>query len=583
MNRPLAGIISAVLLAAWCAALPVRAQLAGPEVEYTVTPESEAFAPGASARFVVSFKLSKGWHVNAHEPLDEFLIPTVLSVDTPEGVQPSAVVYPEHQLFTFSFSEEPLAVYEREFHLGLILELAEDLAADTYALQAALRYQACNDKQCAPPKTLDLAIPLKVAKDAAPGTAPDILEQVDWSRAGAAAPAGKPESETPEPAAEAPQDSAQHGRALADDFEVAASLNGYADVDEFLAFIDRAETGAGDDDMLAGKSWWLVLALVLVGGLLLNLTPCVLPLIPINIAIIGAGAQAGSRARGFALGGAYGLGIAAVYGLLGLVVVLGVSSAFGSINASPWFNGAIAALFIVLALAMFDVIQIDFSKYQAKLGVRKNENGSFLLALFMGAVSAMLAGACVAPVVISTILYAQDQYAEGQPLALALPFLLGVGMALPWPLAGAGLSFLPEPGAWMVRVKQAFGVFLILLALYYGHLAWQGAANRFVDSEAVKSSVAEAEKGGWTSSLAGGLAEAKAEDKPVILDFWATWCKNCLVMNKNVLPNERVAARLENYVKIKYQAENPDDAETAAVMERYQVLGLPTYVILTPK
>ena len=89
--------------------------------------------------------------------------------------------------------------------------------------------------------------------------------------------------------------------------------------------------------MFEGRGPLAILLLVLVGGLALNLTPCVLPMIPINLAIIGAGAQAGSRSRGFLLGGAYGAAMAFVYGVLGLIVIL-TAGTFGTINASPWFN-----------------------------------------------------------------------------------------------------------------------------------------------------------------------------------------------------------------------------------------------------
>ena len=89
--------------------------------------------------------------------------------------------------------------------------------------------------------------------------------------------------------------------------------------------------------MFEGRGPLAILLLVLVGGLALNLTPCVLPMIPINLAIIGAGAQAGSRGRGFLLGSAYGGAMALVYGVLGLVVIL-TAGTFGTINSSPWFN-----------------------------------------------------------------------------------------------------------------------------------------------------------------------------------------------------------------------------------------------------
>ena len=132
-----------------------------------------------------------------------------------------------------------------------------------------------------------------------------------------------------------------------------------------LYLISPLEVGGGFADRLKAAldgGPVAILLIVFLGGLALNLTPCVLPMIPINLAIIGAGTQAGSRARGFLLGAAYGAAMALVYGALGVIVIL-TAGTFGTINASPWFNAAIAVLFIALALAMFDVITIDFSTY----------------------------------------------------------------------------------------------------------------------------------------------------------------------------------------------------------------------------
>src|SRR5262249_27859655 len=158
------------------------------------------------------------------------------------------------------------------------------------------------------------------------------------------------------------------------------------------------------------------------------------------------------------------------YGVLGLVVIL-TAGTFGSINASPWFNLAIAIIFIVLGLAMFDVLLIDFSRYSANVSSRASQ-GSVALAFSMGGVAALLAGACVAPVVIQVVLFSSNLYATGTTLALALPFCLGIGMAIPWPIAGAGIAALPKPGMWMVRVKQVFGVFILVTAAYYGYEAY---------------------------------------------------------------------------------------------------------------
>jgi thiol:disulfide interchange protein len=333
--------------------------------------------------------------------------------------------------------------------------------------------------------------------------------------------------------------------------------------------------------MFEGRGPVAILLLVLLGGLALNLTPCVLPMIPINLAIIGAGAQAGSRRRGFLLGATYGGAMAVVYGVLGLVVIL-TAGTFGTINSSPWFNLAIAIVFVLLALAMFDVIEIDFSRFSSRFQVADAKRGTFLLAFTLGALAALLAGACVAPVVIQVVLFASDLYASGTKMALALPFLLGLGMALPWPVAGAGIAALPKPGPWMVRVKQAFGVFILGTAVYYGYLAYGLFENRRVNAADVEASVAAKLKEGWHADLAGGLAIAERENKPVLIDLWATWCKNCLTMDRTTLADPLVVKALDGYVRIKFQAESPAQPIVGNVMRHLGAIGLPTYAILEP-
>ena len=190
----------------------------------------------------------------------------------------------------------------------------------------------------------------------------------------------------------------------------------------------------------------------------------------------------------------------------------------------------------------------------------------------------------MAPVLISVLLLAADLYARGQAAGLLLPFLLGAGMALPWPFAGAGLAFLPKPGRWMNRVKYAFGVLILLMALWYGYLGITLVQARVSpDSVTAHEAVELAAKAGWRTSLDEGLALARRERKPVFIDLWASWCKNCLKMEKATFQDAGVRARLDGYVRIKYRAEDLGDPAVKAVMDHFGAVGLPTYVILQPK
>jgi thiol:disulfide interchange protein len=419
-------------------------------------------------------------------------------------------------------------------------------------LAVSVGYQGCGDGLCFLPRTLRVVVtaqgvrtePAVGGSAATPATTADSGWLAGWHRAG--------------------------------------SASGYVAPRDFIGFLDTVD-GAPTRLSSDGGSWsafaadpsafvrthgllWTLL-LVLVGGVLLNLTPCVLPMIPINLGIIGAGAREGSRRRGLLLGAAYGAGIALVYGALGLVVVL-TGSVFGALQGSPWFSAAMAVLFLALALALFDVIVIDLTRFQPGTAGR----GRYGAACVAGGVSALLAGACVAPVVVAVLVLAGALYAQGTTVALALPFLLGVGMALPWPLAGAGLSWLPKPGRWMVWIKYGFGILVLVLAVYYGRLAWTG----FRPVATRDGSIAAGDASAWQAALAA----ARAQGRPVFVDFWATWCKNCTAMEHATFRDAAVTARLAGYTVLKVQAERPDAEPARGMLQALGVNGLPTYLVL---
>jgi len=537
-------------------------------------------AAGQTIRAALQVALPDGFHVQSDKPRDPTLIPTVLTVNPPEGVRVTEIVFPTPVELKQIGLDQPLAVFERDFPIGVQFSLARSVPRGGLVVPAHLRYQACNDTTCFAPKMADTEWKLRIVPASAAGRREraDVFDSIAF---GHGAP---PPVAAANPAALGDLAGLLNGdaRASVDDFTVLATAGGYLGRDDFLKFIHDAEAGVKAPGLFEGRGPFAILLIVFLGGLALNLTPCVLPMIPINLAIIGAGSKAGSRGRGLLLGGAYGAAMALVYGVLGVMVIL-TAGTFGTINSSPWFNLAIALLFVVLGLAMFDLITIDFSRLSTRMDIGPSSRGSFLLAFGMGAIAALLAGACVAPVVIQVVLFSSDLYAKGTAIALALPFVLGIGMAIPWPIAGAGLATLPKPGVWMVRVKQILGVLILATAAYYGYDTYALFANRWVDPAAVRSSVQEKLKAGWYASMDAGLDTAKRGRQPVLIDMWATWCKNCLTMDVTTMKAPEVVAALGGYVKIKFQAEDPDREPARAVMQRFGAVGLPTYVILRPK
>jgi cytochrome c biogenesis protein CcdA len=577
MRRILATIVGLLV-----AGTAVHAQLRGVKADLAPVVEHPAAHAGDTVRLALQVRLPSGFHVQSNAPRDPSLIPTVLTVTPSADTRVTEIVYPPATDLKQAGVPQPLAVFPQEFVLGVSLAVPPGTPDGPLAIPARLRYQACNDTTCFAPTTAEVSWTVNIVASST-AVASERNPLFDGIAFGTGQrPAGVGEADSP-PAAPVPNNVAPKSVALdqIDAFVLAGSTGGYLGRDAFLRFVHDAENGVTRRGWFEGRGPFAILLLVLAGGIALNLTPCVLPMIPINLAIIGAGAAAASRARGFWLGAAYGGAMAVVYGVLGLVVVL-TAGTFGTLNASPWFNLGIAVLFVVLALAMFDVILIDFSRFSSRFNPGAGK-GTFVLAFSMGAIAALLAGACVAPVVIQVVLFSSDLYAAGTTLALGLPFILGLGMALPWPVAGAGLASLPRPGAWMVRVKQVFGVVILATAIYYGYEAYGLFANRWVDRAEVASSVEQLVEAGWYRSPTEGLAAAAREGKPVLIDFWATWCKNCLTMDKTTLADADVRAALDGYVKIKFQAEDPEAEPAKSVMARYRAVGLPTYVILHPK
>jgi thiol:disulfide interchange protein len=351
-----------------------------------------------------------------------------------------------------------------------------------------------------------------------------------------------------------------------------AIAHGYMDARAFAEFVREASgTGETFDKrqatsavrpspfVIRHSSFVIRLALAFIAGLLLNLSPCVLPLLPIQLAILGMGAAAGKR-RGALRGTVYGLSMALTYGAIGFAVAAS-GAVFGSIQSTRPFNIAMALLFILLGLAMLGVLNIDFARH------RKRITGDLPLAgvAAAGAVAAVLAGACVAPAVLGAMLYAAEAYAAGNYAALGVPFVLGLGMAAPWPLIGAGLSVLPKPGKWMRFIKWGFAAAAFAFAAHYGRLA---APARTSDGSIDYH------------DFDAAYAAASATGRPVVIDFFASWCRSCERMEKTTFRNQEALDALAGCEFLRVQVEDPFTDEAVALLARFGVRGFPAIVLV---
>ena len=229
---------------------------------------------------------------------------------------------------------------------------------------------------------------------------------------------------------------------------------------------------------LIASNFLLALGVAFLGGLLISLTPCVYPMIPITIAVIGNQASRGGQAsaaegrwRGFGLSLVYVLGITAVYATLGVIAAKS-GREFGFLLQSPWVRLGVAAVFVALAASMFGAFNIQLpAALQTRLSTYQGGGtaGVFVTGLFAG----IVAGPCTAPVLIG-ILVAIGSGAVGVRGGFALMTAFSLGMGVLFVALGTFsglLSALPRSGAWMERVKHVFGVLLAAGALYFIELA----------------------------------------------------------------------------------------------------------------
>ncbi|MBI3382396.1 MAG: protein-disulfide reductase DsbD [Aquabacterium sp.] len=341
-----------------------------------------------------------------------------------------------------------------------------------------------------------------------------------------------------------------------------------------------ADGGADDGGIgraLASGQWWTVVPVFLLAGILLSLTPCVLPMVPILSSIIVGQKGHVSRGRGFALALSYSQGMALVYTALGVAAGL-LGQGLAAYLQHPWVVLVFAALMVLLALSMFGLYELQLPPaVQSWLGAGSSQlpGGKFISVFAMGVVSALVVSPCVSAPLAGALLYISQTH--NVVLGGTALYAMAWGMSLPLLLVGLSAgSLLPRTGPWMKAVKALFGVLMLGMAVWVARPAWPYLQSLVGQAPAVSAhhSVLPFERVRNVAELDAALAQAKAQGKPVMLDFYADWCTSCLEMEHATFSDPQVQARLKGAVLLQADV-TVNTADDRALLQRFKLFGPP--------
>ena len=331
---------------------------------------------------------------------------------------------------------------------------------------------------------------------------------------------------------------------------------------------------------LFSDSFPLTLAAFFGAGLLLALTPCMLPMVPILSGIIvgqvGAGRATGDRWRAFALSLAYVLAMAVTYALVG--VAAGLSGVLlSSLLQDPWVLSGFALIFVVLALSMFGVFDLQLpSGLQAWAGGLSHRvpGGHFSGAAAMGTLSALIVGPCIAPPLAGALLFISrsgDVWLGGSAL-----FALALGMGVPLLAVGTSAGHLiSRANAWYGRIRVAFGVILLGVAVWITQPVWTPGWDR-IAGPGTAAGLPTFERVSSLQQVRATLANTGG--RPVLLDFTAEWCSTCRELERYTFADAAVARRLEGWRRLRFDVTGSTPADREA-LTAFGLFGPPAVLL----
>ncbi len=342
------------------------------------------------------------------------------------------------------------------------------------------------------------------------------------------------------------------------------------------------------------------LLVVFIAGVLTSLTPCIFPMIPITVAILGT--QDHRHGRGFLISSSYVLGIATTYSILG-VIAAKTGAMFGSLLGNPLVVGVIALVFVLMGLSMFGLFEIQIPHALAQRLSSSNQRKGIFPAFASGLAAGVVASPCVGPVLISVLAYVAQKQSPVMGFVYLFTFALGFGQL--FLLIGTSQALwqkLPRSGPWMSKVKIVFGAIMIAMAYYYVRpvlpASWMSFGRPSVSSNVSSNSpaapanrAAPADTSGTAAPATGPawqnysdkvLATAERNHKPAIIDFSAQWCLACAELDKYTYSDEKVMQLGHSFVWIRFDATSPSEALTR-LRAKYGIGGLPFVIFIDGK
>ena len=521
--------------------------------------------PGATGTLEVTASVRSGWHIQSDRPLDEDFIPTRLALSLPDGLSLERIQYPKAVRMKPQFSDQELSVFGGELVFTATLKAGPGFHADSgkFPLGIKLDYHPCNDVECLRPTTVNANLTVTPAGGASP-------------RADGASALG------------------------------AASRSPVA-ADEGTWSTSRLS------DVFARGSYVLGFLLVFVGGLALNLTPCVYPLVGVTLAYFGN--QSASTRRVAELAACFVGGLALTFSAVGVAAAWS-GKMFGAWLASPYVLAGIASLLLLLAAANFGWLTFRMPRWMTNWASASRPG--YLGALLMGSGMGVVASPCIGPFVVGLLLMVERQASLAFGFALFCTLALGLGAPyFVLALAAGSIRRLPRSGEWLKWIEHFFGFVLIGLALYFLDplvpnrlimrlLPYYAAAAAiflgFVSRAAQTAGVFSVLKRGvgligvlalgillvrpgrgpmltFKPFDAAQLKLAVSQHKPVLIDFSADWCIPCHEMDATTFVDPQVIREAQRFER--FRADLTRQTETAdAGAARFDVKGVPTTVII---